>query len=251
MWHTPIRNRDRGAGAPRHVERISRRGAVARPSINGRILSPRDRRREERKRSRDRVTRRHCCGARARPARSLPPSRLATRPCWLWIWMSTVPHNTRHRTKQSEEAHLEGVIKAIADSGANVVVASGSISEMALHFLEKHKLAAIKVNARRDSDRQRNDYVPIGRAWMMSHQREDARTKPSARTRGGVDRSTKAMWMYVARLVDQSTARGTAFLSPGAVARLVDRSPSSRPATSSRRGHRVPSHARTGPPPAP
>jgi T-complex protein 1 subunit theta len=51
----------------------------------------------------------------------------------------------RTRISQSEEAHLEGVIMAIKDSGANVVVASGSISDMALHFLEKHKLAAFKV----------------------------------------------------------------------------------------------------------
>ena len=49
---------------------------------------------------------------------------------------------------KSEEAHLEGIIKSIADTGVKLVIAGGSISEMALHFLEKYKLAALKITSK-------------------------------------------------------------------------------------------------------
>merc|ERR1719326_2367140 len=45
----------------------------------------------------------------------------------------------------TEEAHLEGVIRSIADSGVGLAIVGGSISEMALHFLEKHKVAGRKI----------------------------------------------------------------------------------------------------------
>merc|ERR1719326_650222 len=48
----------------------------------------------------------------------------------------------------TEEAHLEGVIKSIADSGVGLAIVGGSISEMALHFLEKHKVAALKIQSK-------------------------------------------------------------------------------------------------------
>jgi T-complex protein 1 subunit theta len=38
---------------------------------------------------------------------------------------------------KGEERMMEDAIKGIADSGANVIVAGGSISEIALHFIEK------------------------------------------------------------------------------------------------------------------
>lgn len=49
---------------------------------------------------------------------------------------------------KSEEKHLDEAIRAIADSGAKVVVSGGSISEMALHFLEKYKLMAVKITSK-------------------------------------------------------------------------------------------------------
>ncbi|TMW55936.1 hypothetical protein Poli38472_008584 [Pythium oligandrum] len=49
---------------------------------------------------------------------------------------------------KSEEKHLEEAIRGIAESGAKVVVSGGSISEMALHFLEKYKLMAVKITSK-------------------------------------------------------------------------------------------------------
>lgn len=46
---------------------------------------------------------------------------------------------------KSEEAKIEGIIKAIADTGCKVVVSGGAFGEMALHFLEKYGLMAIRV----------------------------------------------------------------------------------------------------------
>jgi T-complex protein 1 subunit theta len=46
---------------------------------------------------------------------------------------------------KSEEKAMEKLIKSVADSGANVIVTGGSIGEMALHFIERYKLMAIKV----------------------------------------------------------------------------------------------------------
>ena len=46
---------------------------------------------------------------------------------------------------KSEEDQFEGFIKGLAEAGVNVVVASGSISETALHFLEKYKIMTLKI----------------------------------------------------------------------------------------------------------
>jgi T-complex protein 1 subunit theta len=45
----------------------------------------------------------------------------------------------------SEEQSIEKEIKSIADSGVKVVVSSGGFGEMALHFIERHGMMAIKV----------------------------------------------------------------------------------------------------------
>jgi len=45
---------------------------------------------------------------------------------------------------KGEEKAMEDIIKAIADAGVNVVVSGGNISDMALHFLERYKIMAIK-----------------------------------------------------------------------------------------------------------
>jgi hypothetical protein len=39
---------------------------------------------------------------------------------------------------------VQQIIKAIADAGVNVVVSGGTISDMALHFLERYKIMAVK-----------------------------------------------------------------------------------------------------------
>lgn len=46
---------------------------------------------------------------------------------------------------KGEEEQMETFIKSLAEAGVNVVVASGSISEVALHFLEKYKILTLKI----------------------------------------------------------------------------------------------------------
>lgn len=40
---------------------------------------------------------------------------------------------------KTEEAKVEELIKAVADSGAKVIVSGGAVGEMALHFCERYK----------------------------------------------------------------------------------------------------------------
>lgn len=49
---------------------------------------------------------------------------------------------------KSEERKMEEIIEGIASSGAKVVIANGSISEMALHFLDKFGLMVIKIQSK-------------------------------------------------------------------------------------------------------
>ena len=51
---------------------------------------------------------------------------------------------------RSEEGRIEEVIKAIADSGARVVVGHQAFGEMALHFIEKHGMMAVKIPSKFD-----------------------------------------------------------------------------------------------------
>jgi T-complex protein 1 subunit theta len=51
---------------------------------------------------------------------------------------------------EGEEALLEKRIKAIADSGANVVVAGGKIGDMAMHYLNKYNLMAVRLLSKFD-----------------------------------------------------------------------------------------------------
>lgn len=46
---------------------------------------------------------------------------------------------------KTEEEHAERVIKSIADSGCNLVVVGGSISDICLHYAEKFKLMVVKI----------------------------------------------------------------------------------------------------------
>lgn len=51
---------------------------------------------------------------------------------------------------EGEEALLEKRIKAIADSGAKVVVAGGKIGDMAMHYLNKYDLMAVRLLSKFD-----------------------------------------------------------------------------------------------------
>lgn len=51
---------------------------------------------------------------------------------------------------RGEECLLEEQIKAIADSGVNVVVAGGKFGDMALHYMNKYKLMAVRLNSKFD-----------------------------------------------------------------------------------------------------
>ena len=49
---------------------------------------------------------------------------------------------------KSEEAKMDEIIKAISETGTNLVVSGGSVSEMALHFIEKYGMMCIKVSSK-------------------------------------------------------------------------------------------------------
>lgn len=49
-----------------------------------------------------------------------------------------------------EESLLENQIKAIADTGAKVVVSGGKVGDMALHYLNKYGLMAVRLNSKFD-----------------------------------------------------------------------------------------------------
>ena len=49
---------------------------------------------------------------------------------------------------KSEERLMEKQIKEIADSGVNVVISGGSISQMAMHFIEKYNMMAVKITSK-------------------------------------------------------------------------------------------------------
>lgn len=51
---------------------------------------------------------------------------------------------------KSEEKKMEEIIKSIADSGAKVIVSGGTVSEMALHFIERYNMMCVKINSKWD-----------------------------------------------------------------------------------------------------
>lgn len=46
---------------------------------------------------------------------------------------------------KGEEDQFETFVKGLAEAGVNVVIGSGSISEVALHFFEKYKIMTLKI----------------------------------------------------------------------------------------------------------
>lgn len=51
---------------------------------------------------------------------------------------------------KGEENVLEAQIKAIADSGAKVIVSGGKYGDLALHYINKYKLMAVRLNSKYD-----------------------------------------------------------------------------------------------------
>ena len=51
---------------------------------------------------------------------------------------------------KSEERKMEEIIEGIASSGAKVIIANGSISEMAMHYMDKFGLMVIKIQSKFD-----------------------------------------------------------------------------------------------------
>eukprot|EP00249_Psilotum_nudum_P010921 c22847_g1_i1 orf=498-2132(-) len=49
---------------------------------------------------------------------------------------------------KTEEAKIEELIKAVADSGATVIVSGAAVGEMALHFCERYKLMVLKISSK-------------------------------------------------------------------------------------------------------
>ena len=49
---------------------------------------------------------------------------------------------------REEEKQMEKIVKEIADSGAKVVVSGAAISELAMHYLERYKLMAVKTTSK-------------------------------------------------------------------------------------------------------
>ncbi|CAN6570037.1 unnamed protein product [Malus baccata var. baccata] len=49
---------------------------------------------------------------------------------------------------KTEEAKIEELIKAVADSGAKVIVSGAAVGEMALHFCERYKLMVLKISSK-------------------------------------------------------------------------------------------------------
>lgn len=49
---------------------------------------------------------------------------------------------------KSEEVKMEQVIKAIADSGTKVIVSGGTVSEMAMHFIERFGMVCLKIGSK-------------------------------------------------------------------------------------------------------
>jgi len=49
---------------------------------------------------------------------------------------------------RTEETKMEEIIQGIAESGVEVIVTGGSISDMALHFIEKYGLIALKLGSK-------------------------------------------------------------------------------------------------------
>jgi len=53
-------------------------------------------------------------------------------------------------TAQGEEEHLEAQLAAMRDAGATVIVTSGRVGDMAMHFLNKFGILVLKLTSKHD-----------------------------------------------------------------------------------------------------
>lgn len=58
--------------------------------------------------------------------------------------------NADHINNNKAEAKMEDIIKTIADTGTRVVVTSGNVSEIALHFIERFDIMCVKISSKSD-----------------------------------------------------------------------------------------------------
>lgn len=49
---------------------------------------------------------------------------------------------------KSEEVKMEEIIKSIADTGTKVIVCGGTVSEMAMHFIERYNMMCVKITSK-------------------------------------------------------------------------------------------------------
>ena len=49
---------------------------------------------------------------------------------------------------KTEEIKMEEIIKSIADTGTKVIVSGGTVSEMAMHFIERYNMMCIKIGSK-------------------------------------------------------------------------------------------------------
>lgn len=49
---------------------------------------------------------------------------------------------------KTEEKKMDEIIRSISESGINVIVSGGSVSEMALHFIEQYEMICIKIGSK-------------------------------------------------------------------------------------------------------
>lgn len=51
---------------------------------------------------------------------------------------------------KTEERKMQEIIKSIAETGTKLIISGGSISEMALHFIERYQMMCVKINSKWD-----------------------------------------------------------------------------------------------------
>lgn len=80
-------------------------------------------------------------------------------------------HNAEELQSYSrgEEDKMEAAIKSIADAGVGVIVSGSAIGEMALHFIEKYNIMAIRIPSKFDLRRFcRHAPLPLHNDMMCS-----------------------------------------------------------------------------------
>ena len=49
---------------------------------------------------------------------------------------------------KSEEKKMDEVIKSIAETGTKVIISGGTVSEMAMHFIERYGMMCIRITSK-------------------------------------------------------------------------------------------------------